>query len=523
MNYIDIGIDFGAENIVIVAIGYDNKGRKDYKLVTFENNFSIKNYIGEKNNNELDIGSNPKLSYAHSNLDKSYKWVEGRYKSYLSVNSNKEILEKAKNLIEKGLKLVLEKIEKFDFSPFFQGVLRNLVVGIPQDWDINKKNLYLNTLSIWKYGEVNLLSEPVAATITAINKSIKDLSDKNIMILDIGASTLDISFSKYTKEHNINIYNTTKRIDTAGHYFDIILTSFALFSDINKQAKYHILPRMDILKLRKIDDYINYISINQSQYSSLLLEIESIKENNLAEIIKFNKKKLIDTNALNPLVINKLIYEEALNYYVLRISKEINNTIGDFTKKYNLSENKELSINPLLCGGISSLFGFEKKLKENISYGENIISVLDSSYNKIDITIALGLAYFAQDKTIISKKLDCIISCDFFIDDEKKEIILFNNENYPLKNSKKLSSLINDEQVIEFHGESNEISFYLNIKKDDKEKKEIITAKFESIEKGDNFDILFNIDINEVINIELVNNNKRNSVYVSLPINGSIV
>lgn len=511
MNYIDVGIDFGAENIVIVAIGYDNKGRKDYKLVTFENNFSIKNYIGQKDNNELDIGFNPKLSYAHSNLDKTYKWVEGRYKTYLSNESNNENSKKAKELIEKGLHLVIQKIEKFDFSPFFQGVLRNITVGIPQDWSIDKKNLYLNILSVWKHGEISLLSEPVAATITAINKSTKDLSNKNIMILDIGASTLDISFSRYTQEHSINIFNTTKRIDTAGHYFDIVLTSFSLFSDINKQAKYHILPRMDILKLRKIEDYINYLYINQNNYSSLLLEVESIKENSLSEIIKFNKKKLIDTNTLNPLVINKSIYEQALDFYISKISKDINKCIEDFEK----SNSDNISISPLLCGGIASLLGFEKKLKENIKYGENIISVSDSSYNKIDITIGLGLAYFAQDKTIISKKLDCIISCDFFVDEEKKEIILFNKEKYPLKNSKSLSSLLDSEQVIEFYGESNIIEFYLNINKGSLTDKKIISSSFNNIKKGDEFDIFFNIDINDIVNIELLNKSNNEIVFVN--------
>lgn len=517
MNYIDIGIDFGAENIVIVAIGYDNKGRKDYKLITFENNFSIKNYIGEKENNEFDIGSNPKLSYAHSNIDKSYKWVEGRYKTYLSVKSSEEISEKAKNLISKGLNLVIEKIEKFDFSPFFQGKLRNLCVGIPQDWDTSQKNIYLNALSAWKHGEVMLLSEPIAATITAINKSVKDLSDKNIMILDIGASTLDIAFSKYTNENDIHIFDITKRIDTAGHYLDIIITAFALANDINKNAKYHILPRIDIIKLRKVEDFINYILNNQSNYSSLLLEVESIKENNLTEIIKFNKKKLIDTNTLNPLIINKAIYDEALNYYVKKISKEINETILNFQNKNN-SE-----IYPLLCGGIAILAGFEKKLKESISYGNNLISVSDSSYNRIDITIALGLAYFAQDKSIITKKLDSIITCEFLVDDQRQEIILFENEKYPLKLSKSLKLLINQDQVIEFYGDSNKIEFYLHIKDDKSDIKKLVNAEFENIEIGDNFDLLFNIDINNLINIEMLNLTKNNKKIINIPINESTI
>lgn len=514
MNYIDIGIDFGAENIVIVAIGYDNKGRKDYKLISFDNNFSIKNYIGEKENNELDIGFNPKLSYAHNNFDKSYKWVEGRYKSYLSIETDNEIINKAQGLIEKGLKLVLEKIENFDYSPFFQGTLRNITVGIPQSWDINKKKLYFDILSIWKYGEVSLLSEPIAATITAINRSIVDLSDKPIMILDIGASTLDIAFSRYTKSNNIIIYNTGKRIDKAGHFFDIVFASFALFSDINKQAKYHILPRIDILKLRKPEDYINYILANQSKYSSLLLEIESIKENNLAEIIKFNKKKLIDTNTLNPLVINKAIYDEALNYYVRTITKEINNVIDDFEK-----ETGENSVNPLICGGIASLSGFEKKLKENIKYGENIISVADSNFNKIDITIALGLAYFAQDKTIISKKLDLIISCDFFVDDKKEEIVIFNNENYPLKQEKTLSSLLRGNQEMEFQGESNEIGFNINFRKHDDLITKVVQVDFKEIEKGDIFDLSFNISLDDILDINIINLSKNNSIKKSLEIN----
>ena len=504
MNYIDIGIDFGAENIVVIAIGYDSKGRKDYKLINLDSNFSIKNYIGQKPDESYDIGSDVKLSYAHHNLDKSYNWVEGRYKSHLSEETrNDNIFQKSEKLAQIGLDILLNKIESFDFSPFFQGTLRNISVGIPQAWDNKRKDIYFKSLANWQHGEVFLLSEPVAATISAIHKSVNNLQDIPVMILDIGASTLDISFSRY-EDNNIKVYKTAKRIDKAGHFFDIIFASFAISVEINKQAKYNLILRADILKLRKVEDYIKYINDNQSKYSSLLLEIESIKENNLTEIIKFNKKKLIDTSHTAPLTINKEIYDSALKFYISMICKDINLAISDFEKEITLDNN---NLYPVICGGGSSLFNFEKRLKENIKYGDKTISI--SEGNKIDITIALGLAYYAQDKSIISKALDTQISCDFFIDDTKDEIILFDyQENYPLKEDKKLSSLINSDKEIIFYGESKEISFNLNFKKENKITKKLFQSEFKNIEKGNKFDLSFNLDINErlIVNLENLSN-----------------
>ncbi len=509
MNYIDIGIDFGAENIVIIAIGFDNKGRKDYKLINLDSDYSIKNYIGQKSDQSYDIGSEVKLSYAHNNSDKSYDWVEGRYKSYLSEQNNglksELTFDKSEKLAQIGLNILLEKIERFDFSPFLQGQIRNISVGIPQSWDNKRKDIYLKSLLKWNHGEVYLLSEPVSATISAIYKSVKDLSNIPLMILDIGASTLDISFSKYEKP-NITVYKTAKRIDKAGHFFDIIFASFALFSEINKQAKYNLILRTDILRLRKIEDYIKYINENQSKYSSLLLEVESIKENNLTEILKFNKKKLIDTNHTAHLTINKDIYDSALKYYSSLISQDINIAIKDFENEIGLNQN----IYPLVCGGLSSLFNFDKRLKESIKYGENILSISEGSVNKIDITIALGLAYYAQDKNIISKILDTQITCNFFVDDTKKEIVIFDyNQSYPLKKDKKLSELINSDKDIVFFGEEKEISFNINFKHQENTITKIFKSDFKNIEKGDTFDISFNIDINEKLIIKIENLSKR--------------
>ncbi len=505
--YIDLGIDFGAENIVIIAIGYDNKGRSDYKLINLESSGSIKNYIGKKKDNSYEIGNNAKVAYMYKNQNNDYDWVSGRYKSYIYENSSPDFAIRPDELLKIGITEIINKLENFDFSPLLSGSIRNIAIGIPQEWDISKRQLYKEVLSIWKHGNVSLLTEPVAATISAYKRGIADLLNNVIMILDIGASTFDISFSQYTENKSLNIYKTNYRSDFAGHYFDIIFTAFTLINENNKLALNDVIDRISKIKLRNIDDYINYLFKYQDRYSTLLLEIENVKENYLNEIIKFNKKKLIDVGNKH-LIVNKQIYQDALSYYSSKIVKDIKNVIQNFKS----SEKYLGNIFLFLCGGASSLSGLEKSLKDklNIEEGQRLFSIIkEGSGNKIDTTIATGLSYYAQDNSLINKKLNCSIYTKFFVDDTKEEFCLFtHNSDYPLKEFKKFSDFINDSHSFEYHGNDSgtiEIPIIIKCFNSLEPIEKIITASLMNSSVGDLFDIHFNIDLEDFLTIKFIN------------------
>ncbi len=531
-NYIDIGIDFGAENIVVIAIGYDNKGRSDYKLINLHSSGSIKNYIGEKINGKIEIGQDIKISYIYRESSKDFNWICGRYKAFIAEANAPFFEKKPDELLKFGLEEVIKKIEAFDFSPILSGELRNLTVGVPQSWGFSKKLLYRDILTIWKYGTVSLLSEPVAATIAAYNRSSSDIGNNIIMILDIGASTFDISFAKYLEEmKTLDIYKTTYRSEKAGHYFDLVFTSFTLMSDINKFATLEIIDKTAKLKLRKIEDYIEYLQKNQSKYSSLLLEIETLKENHLLEVVKFSRKKLIDIGTKTPITVTKQIYTDSLNYYVSKISSEINNIILQFKETENLNE-KEI-IYPFLCGGASSLNNLEKSLKEQLNSPEKdrLFSIIkEGQGSKIDTTIAVGLAQYAQNKSIISKKLEYSVGVKIPVDEgnERKDFWLLNEgESYPLEADKKFSETIGSEKELQYFGNGNgKISFPV-IQKSNldgyKEHLDIISITMDQCDRGDSFDLLFNVDIDGIITISIRNITKELTINKTLSMKNSFI
>lgn len=504
-DFIDIGIDFGAENIVCIAIGHDKKGRVDYKLINLDySTFSLKNYVGlRKEDNSVEIGSKVKNYFAHGDTEE-YSLIGGRYKN--RIDSNAQYQE----IISLALSEVLNKLEQFDFSPLLSGKLRNLTVGIPESWSKFNKELYLKTLSKWIHGEVYLLSEPSSATIALHKKSIEDISDKINMIIDIGASTSDVSFSSYNEDtKSLRIYNKSYRSNYSGYYFDLIFLAYVLIDDSNKNSYIEVLDRLARIKIRNVDQLINYLKENISLFSNLIVEIELIKENHINELIKFNKKRLIDTGKKTPLSVNKNNYLSALKYYSSKISTELNTILNEFRIEEKIIDNDKINI--LLCGGGSSLYNLDSSLRELISpayYGE-IISPSKEN-NNYDITIALGLAYFSQDNSIISSNNDKEIQIGFKIESDKNRnyfTLIDKNINIPLKNNQSFSKIIENEYDLQLSINTNQITFPIRVL-DNESNEYNLTFELDNSNQNDLFDIEFNIN-NKILYLELKNLSKN--------------
>lgn len=513
-NFIDIGIDFGAENIVVTAIGYDKLGRSDFRLLNLDSFGTIKNYIGQKKvNQEIQLGSEVKTSYVHRSEETDYSWVSGRYKGYILEGSRPDFKISPEQLLEIGLVTIIKKIEAFDFSPLLSGKLRNLCVGVPQAWDVDKKVLYRKTLEKnWTFGKVSLMPEPVAATIALYKRSV-DVSGNIIMILDIGASTFDISFSEYNdSESNLTIFDLNYRSELAGHYFDLVLGSFILMSDQNKLPCLEVMDRLTRLKLRNVDDYIEYLRINQEKLSLFLSEVETIKEQNLPEIVKFNRKKVIDINLKNTFVFNKTIFQNALRFYAQKISKDILDIVQ---KMRNKVTSNNVLIKPLLCGGGAALFGLEKEINLMLEGKESldIITLSESTGYKIDSTISLGLAYYAQDKSLIKKDSDFSLNIGLPTDDleERQDFeIMKSGDSIPLFN-KTITEIIGSDSDLVYQNKSNgEISFPVHKDfSDGSSIGEIIHFSMDEAVDGDLFDIVFEMDIDEVLSVNLINKTRE--------------
>lgn len=510
--YIDLGIDLGAENIIITASGFDNSGRKDYKLINLEQYGTLKNYIGIKDNS-IEIGRTPKLFFANHNTDGEYQKIYGRYKGFSNLDQD------SADALEIAIQELLKKLESYDFSKVLSGKLRNIAIGIPQDWSIEQKALYLKALTSWKHGKTLILPEPIAASLAAYRRIEHQIEENIMMIIDIGGATLDISFVAYNqKTHKFNVYPISLRSNWAGYYFDVVFLAFILSSDINKLACTEIINIKDRLKLRSTESYINEVLTRK--YDSFLLEIENIKENSLVEMIKFGRKKLLDTGKKTPLIVNKKIYDEALNYYASKIVLEINSLLIKFKKQYPLTNN---TIHPFLCGGASSLLGLEKELKTKLSDDEKecfFTLPKELSYDVMtDISISSGLSFYAQDSNLINKTSEYDLKIEILNElTQEKEFIEIIKEKELIPIEKKLSDLLKQSNLEYIDDTTSKIEFLLIKKQEDETKYTIAFNEIKNSQKGDLFDIVFSIYYSDILHIKLINKTKNESLEKSIAI-----
>lgn len=495
--FIDLGIDFGAENIIITAIGTDNLGRKDYKLISLDGLNVTKNYIGIKENNFLEIGKNPKLFLVNNNNSNEYKNLYGRYKKDIGFS------EEINALLPLIFENIINKVENFDFSKLLSGELRNLCVGIPQNWQEIQKEVYLKALSKWKHGEVFLLSEPIAASISANSKLLSHINNNVVCFVDIGASTIDLSFVDYSDKTPF-IYPQAFREIYSGHYFDLLFLYFAITADINKLSLNDIINIKERYKLKTIDDFL--VELSSKKYSHLLLEIEIIKEDFINEIIKFGRKKLIDTGFKTPLTIDKKIYDTAFNYYIQRLADFINNSVSKLS-----FEGKNITL--FLCGGGGLFFNIDKEIRSYLNFNfTDILSSKDYYFeSKTDITISLGLASYASNKNIISKKSNFNFELELFDEDNNKPIYIeILKEGSLIPSKKSLYEVIEQTELKMFENGSEKIEFNF-IKKNDylNNSNTIVFKNNPKFEKGDYFDIVFQFEYSDIIKVELINLSKN--------------
>lgn len=510
--YIDLGIDLGAENIIITATGFDNSGRKDYKLINLEQYGTLKNYIGIKDNS-IEIGRTPKLFFANHNTDGEYQKIYGRYKGFSNLDQD------SANALEIAIKELLKKLENYDFSKVLSGQLRNIAIGIPQDWSIDQKELYIKALSSWQHGKTLILPEPIAASLSAYRRVEHKIEENIMMIIDIGGATLDISFVAYNqKNQDFHSYPISLRSNWAGYYFDVVFLAFILFDDINKIASTEIINIKDRMKLRTIESYIN--EVLSRKYDTFLLELENIKENNLVEMIKFGRKKLLDTGKKTPLIVNKKIYDDALNYYASKIVLEINSLITKFKKNHPSINSK---IHPFLCGGASSLLGLEKELKNKLSEEEKdrfFTLPKELSYDVMtDISISSGLAFYAQDSTLINKLSEYSLKIEIFNElTKEKDFVEIIKEKESIPVEKKLSELLSQNNLEYIDDNNSKIEFLLIKKQEDETKYTIAFNEIKNSKKGDLFDIVFSIYYSDILHINLINKTKNESLEKSIAI-----
>lgn len=116
---------------------------------------------------------------------------QGRKQSF----SPEEILTR---LLEKMKEVVLER---FDGSPSHSGSsqespIRKVVIAVPQALNIRQRNVIRKAGEACGFGDVELLSEPIAAAIALRAQSAEGdikLTGENLAVVDLGSATFDVT------------------------------------------------------------------------------------------------------------------------------------------------------------------------------------------------------------------------------------------------------------------------------------------------------------------------------------------
>ena len=380
-NKIKIFQDTIGENLISSTIFFESLdqiliGNEANYLSASENQYKIKNikrYIGRCN----EINTNDEL-YELLNKDNNNKY-KLKLKLKKSENDNK-IIEK-EFYLEEICGLILKYLINLAENDIGKKI-NYAVISVPANFNNDQKKIIQNAAKIQGI-ETELIHEPTAAVLAF--EFEKDLIiEKNILVFDLGAGTLDVTILKFKedKEHEktFDIITTHGKNDLGGKNFDIYIFNY-IFNDFTNKNRDENL----------ILNYNNKIKcLERCERAKKLLNVRTSVKIDLSFLLT-NKKKLE--------------YELTREKFISicdRLFKDCLTVIEESLKKGNM-ENKINDI--ILIGGGTKIYNIKNIIKNKFP-NINILSDEEPQLTVVRgaaIQAAINLRKF--DKKI--KKINC--------------------------------------------------------------------------------------------------------------------
>lgn len=383
-----LGIDFGAENIYV---SYKKAGEPAVELLTnIENGHDyLKNYLAIDKKGKEYFGLEAWDMYGEEEMI-----FYSKYKKYLAKPPEEwpQIFQKLSppKVMIKVLKHLRQKIFQ-RFKEFIQNEpinIKSCVVTVPVGWQFNNttKEVYRMALNEAGFENFRLVDEPTAAAANVImvannilSKDKKPKKGQKIMVIDIGASTIDINVCAY--EEPITAYEGTSRF-YAGNYIDIELLSS--IAQIDKTT----------------------IESNLANYIDVFAKIQSLKHEKWRRLKRAleNKEFILGKEA------KVSHFEEVAKNYADMLAKLISDEVRE-------GKFKGFKIDFLvICGGMSEyahadfrqeLYGkIEKLCPENFAECCFMNKDNEMSANLLQRTIANGAAMLAENPDLVLQRLN---------------------------------------------------------------------------------------------------------------------
>lgn len=379
-----LGIDFGAQNIMVQYLG-DQSGIGD--LVKFDDG-----------NDEYDYCPN-----AYAIDDNGTEYFGWRAVDALSRNEIKRerffdhykshLIEQVDNGVNRYTKeitpqVLFYKLLQYTLKVSFQYIkdhvndnaeIRRVVITLPASWenailrDMYASTFYKVCQELKIAAELKIIEEPTAAVIRLI-KQIQSKDAFNCAVLDIGASTTDVSICRYnpTNEQGEVIKIVAKANNNkAGRHFDELVAQ-----QISDERSHEALKKAEQLK--------------QSDPEGTARRRNFF----IGEIWKAFREKLTRQK-------------------VEKLASEFADDCADLIRKTLATHEENINVDYLMvCGGMSSLeFGFKDSLVDAVSRilpgckipGFNHQETTDNTLKRR--AICYGAASLAKDPGLIKERL----------------------------------------------------------------------------------------------------------------------
>lgn len=368
------GIDFGNGTCSISSI--DSNGKN---LEILKNRFGedkIKSKIAFKDLNNVIVGKD--------NIQEELENVE-LIKSKFGVQKCIQIKNEKRSIQYCGailMKYLIKNIAK-------QEELEKAVITIPAIYGQNERRIVYDSAMQASIKKVELIEEPSAAAMYYLyeqnkEKSYINIEEKNILIFDFGAGTLDISLINiYINGDGIkaSVKETQGEKNLGGYLIDIALAEYILGIYVEE---------MEVDELEEYESYIsNYIKEYKLNNYNYLNTLDKGKREYIQGIILYSEKIKKNLSNKDKVVVKLYDFEsfelEKSEFENYVLDNYISNKVNELIDKFNFKNKSE--IDEIVMVGGSSQIPYIKELLNKKFTNKNIIT----NYKYIN-AVSLGAA-----------------------------------------------------------------------------------------------------------------------------------
>jgi molecular chaperone DnaK (HSP70) len=430
-----LSIDFGTsnsvmsifyeQNIIIIKEDENNIIPSVIELNDNKKIVGINAYNRQKIFNELDVESLDVIYEIKKMIGKKYSDLEKEHFEYLgySLNSdeNDNIIINSKYRPEEILTHLFMSFksiaEDFMFKHYNLPELKNVIISVPVKFNDIQRKTIIQCATNANFNVLKLLNESTSASIAYGLNNCND--EKNVIVFDLGAGTLDISYCNIC-DNNFEVIGTSGNNNLGGSNFDKKIMEYC----VSKFIDYHNIEDIEYMM-----DNINPSNMQKLKYLAEQAKI-SLNDN--------DKTKIKISDFYDSKELNVLITKNDLNELFKVLMQLIIKPLNDLLEVCEIEKKDVDEI--IMVGGMTKFYMVYQTVET--FFGKELNNSMDP-----DLVVSTGSAIYGHqllNKTDLKNNLMLIdrTSLSLGIDTTGgiMDIFIPRNSIMPIKKSKKYTT-----------------------------------------------------------------------------------